>query len=246
MVHLLTFSFGLLIGSFLNVVIYRLPRQQSVVFPPSHCPKCDTNLTAGDLVPLLSWLKLKGRCRYCSGGIPIRYPLTELFTAIIFYLLSFYFTGWHLAGMLTLAAVLIAAAVIDYDHGIIPNKLVLAGLTAGCLFVILNPWLGRVSHIFGFLIGGGVLLALAVISRGGMGGGDIKLTAMIGLFLGPKLVLTAVVLAAFLGGGGGLILIASGKKGRKDAMVFGPFLAAGALISLLWGQQLLAWYFSTW
>ncbi|WP_366922508.1 prepilin peptidase [Metallumcola ferriviriculae] len=246
MTQIIVFLFGLVIGSFLNVVIYRLPLKQSIIFPASHCPNCGVHLLIRDLVPVLSWLFLQGRCRNCGTRISRRYPLIELFTALVFLILSLYFQGWQLIGLLFLAAILIAASAIDFKHGIIPNQLIIAGLVVGLADIFLNVSLTWQQQLLGFFTGGGLLLLLAVVSRGGMGGGDIKLTAVMGIFLGPKLVLVTLVLASALGAAAGVALILAGKKGRKDAIVFGPFLAVGALLALLWGETLLGWYFSTW
>lgn len=226
------------------MVIYRLPRGESVVYPPSHCPLCRARLKPADLVPLVSWLLLQGKCRYCGGRIPVRYPLVELATGMVFLILASRFYGWQLVSLQVLAAVLISAAVIDYRHGIIPNSLVLAGFVLGLGLSFFNPVLGWQQHLLGVIAGGGPLLALAVLSRGGMGGGDIKLAAVMGLFLGPRLVLLALCLGSLLAGLAGMVLLLLGKKGRKDTLVFGPFLAAGAFAAIMWGQQLVAWYLS--
>ncbi len=244
MIALFAFIFGLVIGSFLNVVIYRVPRGQSIAFPPSHCPGCDTHLKPMDLVPVFSWLFLKGRCRHCGAGISIRYPLIELFTALIFLLLSLNFWGWQLISLLILSSVLIVAAVIDYEHGIIPNKLLLTGFIIGLIIFLFRPVLPLSQHLLGVLAGGLPLLLLAALSRGGMGGGDIKLAAVMGLYLGPKLMLTALFLGSLLAGLTGIVFMLAGKKTRKDTMVFGPFLALGAVVSIFWGREILFWYLS--
>lgn len=222
MTQIIVFLFGLVIGSFLNVVIYRLPLKQSIIFPASHCPNCGVHLLIRDLVPVLSWLFLQGRCRNCGTRISRRYPLIELFTALVFLILSLYFQGWQLIGLLFLAAILIAASAIDFKHGIIPNQLIIAGLVVGLADIFLNVSLTWQQQLLGFT-GGGLLLLLAVVSRGGMGGGDIKLTAVMGIFLGPKLVLVTLVLASALGAAAGVALILAGKKGVRMLSSLAPF-----------------------
>lgn len=196
------------------------------------------------MVPVFSWLFLKGRCRHCGAGIANRYPLIELFTALIFLLLSLNFWGWQLISLFALASILITASVIDFEHGIIPNKLLLAGFIIGLVIFLFRPVLPLSQHLLGILAGGLPLLFLAALSRGGMGGGDIKLAAVMGLYLGTKLVLTALFLGSLLAGFTGIVFMLAGKKGRKDTLVFGPFLALGALVSIFWGREILFWYLS--
>ena len=241
---MLIFVLGLMVGSFLNVVIYRLPRSQSVSYPPSNCPECNTRLKPLDLLPVVSWLYLKGRCRYCSEHISTVYPATEMFTALMFLFLSFYFNGWQLVSMMVLAGILTAAAVMDYQHCIIPNRLVISGFILGVPLFFMDTGLSWKLHLLGVLAGGGPLLFLAMLTRGGMGGGDIKLAGVVGLFQGPRLVLLTLFIGSLLAGSIGIGLIMLGKKGRKDTMVFGPFLAVGAFIAIIWGGRLLNWYFS--
>lgn len=236
---------GLLVGSFLNVVIYRLPRGESIVSPPSRCPRCGTGLTVGDLVPVLSYLWLRGRCRYCGAGISPRYPAVELLTGGLFAGLYVHF-GWQplLAKHLFLAGLLVAAAFIDLEHYIIPNRLILAGLAGG---VALNLWtrdLTLFSAMLGTLVPAVFFLLLAMATRGGVGGGDIKLVAVIGLFLGWPWALLAVFLGALAGGVPALALLLTGRKKRKDPLPFGPFLALGTMAAVFAGEPLVSWYLS--
>lgn len=234
---------GLLVGSFINVLIYRLPRGESIVSPPSRCPLCGKRLSWLDLVPVLSYLALGGKCRYCGGAISPRYPVVELLTASAFTFLWFrfgltpvfvkyaFFTG-----------LLIAAAFIDVAHYIIPDKLVLAGLAGAVVLGLGARDIGVWSALAGAGAAGGALLVLALLSRGGMGGGDIKLAAVGGLHVGWPLSLEALFLAAFCGAVTGGILMALGKKGRKDPVPFAPFLALGFFVTAVWGRALLTWY----
>ncbi|MHB1125381.1 MAG: prepilin peptidase [Bacillota bacterium] len=236
---------GLVAGSFLNVCIYRLPRGESIIFPPSHCPHCEGQLGPGDLVPVVSFFLLWGKCRQCHAAISWRYPLIELFTGVAFLLVYIRLGGQPgFVGGLVLAGVLIVATFTDLEHYIIPNALVLfslvAGLLANLIFHVM-PW----SQVFwGFMAGGLPLYLVALLSRGGMGGGDIKLAAVAGIFLGWQGILTALFLAVIAAGLVGGILLLVKKKGRKDPIPFGPFIALGSLVSLLWGAEVLDWYFA--
>ncbi|OPZ74856.1 MAG: Type 4 prepilin-like proteins leader peptide-processing enzyme [Firmicutes bacterium ADurb.Bin456] len=234
---------GLVIGSFLNVCVYRLPRGESVVFTPSHCPACGLRLGAGDLVPLLSYLVLKGRCRSCGARISSRYPLVELTTGLLFAAV-FMRTGLTvlLLKQLFLVAVLIAVTFIDLEHMIIPDRIIVFSLAGGIFLNILAGDLSLLSAGLGLIAAAALLLAPALIYRGGMGGGDIKLAAVIGFFLGWPNGLLAVLLGCLLGALAGITLVLTGRRGRKDAIPFGPFLAGGALLAMFYGNQCLSWY----
>lgn len=231
--------FSLCIGSFLNVCISRLPRGQSLWFPSSHCPHCRQPLNVGELIPLVSYLWQRGHCRSCGVPISRRYPLTELATAGLFWL-AWECLGWQL-GLLRawlLAASLLVVAVVDAEHQLIPDELNLwLGWWGLCLLPLPQApsWSAALGASLG---GGGLLLALAWLSRGGMGGGDIKLLLALGPWLGwPGMALC--LFFAFAGGGlVGLCLLASGRKRRGDAVAFGPFLAAAAYGVLLGGDGL--------
>ncbi|TET42371.1 MAG: prepilin peptidase [Dehalococcoidia bacterium] len=243
---------GMLVGSFLNVCIDRLPRNESIVNPPSHCEACDHRLTIKDLVPLFSFLRLKGRCRYCQASIPQRLFWVELSTAIIF---AFLYWSYGLSlevGIMTFYACLfIVFSVVDLKHGLILNKVLYPGMVVALLIAILlpqPPWIpqlwvhGLLNFVLGGAIGFVVFLLLALISRGGIGFGDVKLAALIGLATGFPLVFLALILGAILGGIAAIILLATKKKGRKEAIPFGPFLAVAAMVTLLWGNSILNWY----
>jgi leader peptidase (prepilin peptidase) / N-methyltransferase len=239
------FLFGLVIGSFLNVVIGRLPAGRSLVYPGSACPSCGASIHWYDNVPVLSWLWLRARCRSCHAIISWRYPAVELATAILFALAAHQVgPARDLVPALLLLSALIAITFIDLDHQLIPDVITLPGIIAGAaLSVALHPerWL---DTLLGVVIGGGLFFVIIVASGGGMGGGDMKLGAMMGAFLGWKLVLLAILLGVLAGGAVAIALLTTGSKGRKDPVPFGPFLALGAVLSLLWGNDLLGWYLS--
>ncbi len=239
------FLLGLVGGSFLNVVAWRIPRRESLVKPGSHCPECGHPLGSLELIPVAGFLWLRGRCRHCGARIPPRYPLLELATATLFLLLFWKFgpTGTALF-YACLVLVLLATTCTDLMVRLIPNRILLAGLAAGlALLAVFRPesWL---DAGIGLLVGGGLSLLAAEISRGGLGYGDVKLSGVIGFFLGWPNELAALFLAVLSGAAVGLGLVLAGVKTRKDYIPFGPFLALGALIGLFWGQALIHWYLS--
>lgn len=234
---------GLIFGSFANVVIHRLPRGESVVFPGSHCPSCGQILSTGDLIPVISYLLLRGHCRYCAAEISPRYPLVEALMALLFLLV---FLQWRLSlttltGM-ALSFALLCAALIDVDCGLIPNRLTMPALGAALILATLSGSL--LSALLGGLVLGGLFLALALLSNGGLGGGDIKLAAVIGAFCGWPGALTALVLVSLIGGVYALYLLIFKGAGRKTAVRFGPILALGAFLAFNYGAQWVGWYFS--
>lgn len=239
------FIFGLIIGSFLNVCIYRLPRNISVVTPPSHCIRCGTCIQFYDLIPVISYIVLRGRCRNCDISISSRYAIVELITACLFLWCHYVIdTSTELGRVLLLTSLLVVISYIDIDHQLILDKVVIGLAGTG---VVINLWLGTVGTtdmLIAALIGGGMMLVIAVASRGGMGGGDIKFAAALGLWLGWKLTLLTLFLAFVLGGIGGIAVLAFKLKGRKDFIPFGPFIAVGAFISLLYGNEIIQWYLS--
>ncbi|ATW23992.1 prepilin peptidase [Candidatus Formimonas warabiya] len=237
------FIFGLIIGSFLNVCISRIPRGESIVFPPSRCEACGTNLKPFDLVPVASFLLLRGKCRYCGCRLSWRYPGIEVLTGVLFILLYQNFgVAKNLIPALFLISLLIIVSFIDMDHYRIPDLLIIFGLGTGIVFQILIPSIRFSDSLLGLIVGGGILFTLALVSRGGMGGGDIKLGGLIGFFLGWRFILLSLFLAALLASIIGLALMLVKKKSRKDPIPFGPFLSLGAIISVLWGNDLILWY----
>jgi len=239
-------AFGLAVGSFLNVLIWRLPLGLSPVAPHSYCPSCERRLEWFELVPVVSYLVLGGRCRTCRAPISPVYPLVELGTGALFGA-SVLTWGWSLQSLSValFGCLLIVGGVIDARHRLIPDRVTLPGLALGLVISTMNPAVGLLSALLGVLVGGGFLLAVAVATGGGMGGGDIKLGAVMGAFLGWQCLLVALLLG-FLGGAavGGALLLA-GRKKRRDLMAFGPFLAAGALVAAFWGATLINWYITT-
>ena len=247
----LTFTviLGLCVGSFLNVVIARLPAGRSIVYPGSSCPRCGKSIAWYDNLPVLSYALLRGRCRNCRNSISWRYPAVEIASGILFALAYLRFeSGFGLASALVLLAGLVAITAIDLDHQIIPDVLSVPGIALGLLFSVAPGGIGWADSLLGVLVGGGVFVVIIVastlvIGQAGMGVGDIKLGAMLGAFLGWKLALLSILLSMLLGGPLAGTLLATGRKGRKDPIPFGPLLALGGLISLFWGDAVLAWYF---
>jgi leader peptidase (prepilin peptidase)/N-methyltransferase len=238
---------GLMIGSFLNVCIYRLPRRESVVWPASHCTTCNRTLAWYENVPIFSWLVLRGRCRGCGSRISLLYPLVELTTAALFV------GGVLVYGMspllfvrLAFGCALIVLFVIDLQHQILPNVITLPGIVAGFAASLFLPP-GWLSSLIGIAAGGGILFAIAEAYyrlRGieGLGMGDVKMLAMIGAVLGWPLMLLTLVFASFAGSVVGVGLMASGRGGMQAALPFGTFLALGALVASVAGDPILAWY----
>ncbi len=236
---------GLLIGSFLNVVIARVPERRSLWSPGSACPGCGAAIAWYDNVPILSFLALRGRCRACATPIPWRYPLVEGITAALFGSAAYRFGPTPDAVVAAaLLAVLVALTTIDLEHQILPDLITLPGILAGALANLATsrvPWL---ESLIGIVVGGGVFVVIILVSGGGMGGGDMKLGAMLGAFLGWKVVLLSIFVAVALGAGMALVLMASGVRGRKDPIPFGPFLALGGAAGLFWGERVVRWYLS--
>ncbi|MDO8957069.1 MAG: prepilin peptidase [Deltaproteobacteria bacterium] len=242
------FFIGCCVGSFLNVCIYRVPRGLSIVSPRSFCPVCQAPIRAYDNIPLLSYLLLRGKCRNCQGEIFWRYPLVEALTGGITLALFFKF-GFSLSffSFLAFSAALIVITFIDLDHRIIPDVISLPGIAIGFLLAILGTSITVKESLIGILAGGGSLFVVAFVyetltKREGMGGGDVKLLAMIGAWLGWKSVLFSLFFASLSGTfiGGATMLIR--KEGRHYAIPFGPFLALSALAYIFFGPQLIDWY----
>ncbi|HKN87243.1 MAG TPA: A24 family peptidase [Nitrospiraceae bacterium] len=239
---------GLLIGSFLNVVIHRLPRKQSLIWPGSHCPACSASIGPWDNIPLLSYLVLRGCCRSCGIHITRRYPTVEAVNGLAYGLIVWYFgLGYQAVIYAAFFSALLVVSYIDLDYQIIPDAITLPGIALGVLAAVFALPLGLLDSLLGLLLGGGVLFGLAWISpylfgKEGMGGGDIKLLAMIGAFLGWKPVLLTMLIGAILGAIVGVALIVLKVLRRDQYLPFGPFLAFGAIISMFFHQELFAWY----
>ena len=243
---MLTFALiGLSVGSFLNLCIDRLPLGQSIINPPSHCPGCQRKIAAIDLVPVFNYLWLRGRCRYCRASIPIRLPIIELITGLIFAFLYWHFgfeQNFELSLSIVYASWLIVIFFIDLEHQLILNKVVYPGIVVAFAFSFLWPDLGVVDALIGGGIGMGMILLPYIIYPKGMGEGDIKLALMIGLMTGYPEVFVAILLAIIGGGLVSSLLLVSGLRKRTEAIPFGPFLAAGAMVTLLWGEAIFDWY----
>jgi len=238
---------GLIVGSFLNVCIYRLPRRESLVWPASRCTSCERPLAWYENVPIVSWLVLGGRCRTCRAPISAAYPIVEAITSVVFVGAALvYGLSWLLVVRLVFASALVVLFVIDLRHRILPNAITLPGMAAGFMasWFLAPGWL---SSLIGIAAGGGILLAIAegyyrVRGQEGLGMGDVKMLAMIGAFLGWPLMVLTLVLASFAGSIVGVSLIASGRGSLQAALPFGTFLALGALVAAVAGDGILAWY----
>lgn len=236
-------TLGLLIGSFLNVCIYRIPRGESITFPPSHCPTCSTNLRPIDLIPVISFVWTKGKCRYCSEKISIRYPLVEILNALIYLILYLKFSiSILLIKYSILTSILIVVSFIDYDYQIIPDEIVIFGMIFSFIIHVVHNFKGDIlSGLVGLLIGGGLFLIIALVTNA-MGGGDIKLMGMLGFSLGYKYILLIALLSFIIGAVISLILIFLKIKSRKDFIPFGPFIAISSLVTIYCGDEIISWY----
>lgn len=262
---------GLAIGSFLNVCIYRLPRHESIIFPRSHCPRCGNAVRPYDNVPVLSFLWLSGKCRFCRQPISLQYPLVELLAALAFYASAaeWGFTPPAFVNSVFLSVILILVFT-DYHHQILPNVLTLPGVAAGIVLSPLQakgffddpvshglaslvssahtdtvlPWIGSV---FGALVGGGILLLIGIAyqalrKRQGLGMGDMKMMAMVGAFAGWRLALLTIFIGSLLGSIAGILLVLFGGRTLQSKLAFGTFLGAASAITLFFGPAILQWY----
>lgn len=237
------FLTGLAVGSFLNVCIYRMPRGESIVFPRSHCPSCKTQIRAGDNIPVISYLLLSAKCRHCRNTISPIYPIVEILTGVLLAGVYYKFgLAWQTLIFSIVIPALVVVTMIDLQHKIIPDKITLPGIVFG--LAAGTYLIGFMNSLTGCFVGGGLLYSIAVLSRGGMGGGDIKFMAAAGALLGWEKALMVIFLGAFLGSCVGLPLILMKKKSRKSQIPFGPFLAAGTLIAIFSGNELIRFYIS--
>jgi len=256
--YIATFLVGLCFGSFANVVAYRLPLGKSIIHPPSSCPSCSRRLGGMDLIPVLSWVLLLARCRYCGAKIPLSYPLAELVCGLLFLGMSYFFVSLSYIPLAFLAFVLLTVTLTDINTRTIPDGLLIAGAIAGVLWIGLSvvfpahflqapSWR---SALFGVLTGGIPLIILDRVSlylfnKDGFGFGDVKLMAMIGIFLGWRLVLVAFFVAFVSAGIIASLLLFLNKVKRGDYIAFGPYLCAGSLFSLWFGDEIIVMlYFS--
>lgn len=239
----LFFIYGLVFGSFFNVVGLRVPKGESIVRPPSHCTVCDRNLTVKDLVPVFSYVFLKGKCRGCGTKIHWVYPVMELATGLLF-AFAYYQLGFALELVVALLfiSLLVIITVSDIAYMLIPDKILLfflIPLIVLRVFEPLSPWW---DSIVGAVVGFGVLFLIAIVSKGGMGGGDIKLFFVIGLVLGWVPTLLTLFLASIIGTVIGVISLRRTKQGRKTPIPFGPSIAIAAIIAYFYGESLVDWY----
>jgi len=238
-----SFAAGACVGSFLNVVIHRLPRDESIVSPGSRCPACGRAIRPWENIPILGFLLLRGRCAGCGGAISWRYPLVELMTAGAYAAVASQTpAGWTLLRDLLFLSLLIPIVFIDIDHRIIPDELSLGGTAAGLLlgFAPGGDWK---SSVAGALVGGGILYGTAFLyekarNAEGMGGGDVKLLAMIGSFLGWRGALVSIFLGSLFGVAGGIVAMRKGREGLKTAIPFGPYLCVAGLVARYFGEVL--------
>jgi leader peptidase (prepilin peptidase)/N-methyltransferase len=246
----IAFILGLCIGSFLNVCIYRIPASKSIVSPGSTCMSCNQPIRFYDNIPVISYLLLRGRCRYCKTPFSLRYPLIELLSGL-FALGVFLRWGLSLESLIYYGfiAVLVVITFIDIDHYIIPDVISLPGIPVGVIASFFLPEMTFKASILGLLMGGGILFAVAwayehIAHKEGMGGGDIKLLAMIGAFIGWKGVLVTLFTGSIVGTlAGGVVMIYT-RSSLKLKIPFGPFLAIGAMMHIFFGQELLNWYWN--
>jgi len=254
--YILIFTFGLTVGSFLNVCIYRIPRGLSIIIPSSRCPSCLIPLKPWDNIPVLSFLLLRGRCRYCKARISLRYPLVEFLNAILYLIVFWRFGfGLHVFVYFVLSSSLIVITFIDLDFQIIPDRITLAGIPLGFLagsFLLPDPFarsslLGIKESFIGMVSGFAIfylvaLVGSAIFKKEALGGGDIKMMTMIGATMGWKTVILTTFLGSLAGSIFGITLMALKGKNMTTKLAFGPFLALGAIITLFFGQEIFFWY----
>lgn len=246
MIAFLIFILGLLIGSFLNVCIYRIPRGESISYPPSHCTGCGTRIKPYDLFPLISYIFLKGKCRNCGEKISIRYPFIELLAGLLFLALYImYGISFELLKYIFFISFIIVIGFIDFETTDVYFKTTLSGSIIGIILIIAGKFLGYGlwEYIYGALLGGGIISLIILITRG-MGWGDAEICFLCGLFLGLRLTLLMLFISFIFGGVFGAVLLILEKKSRKDYIPFGPFITLGALFCIYFGNEILAWYIS--
>ncbi|GFN35468.1 prepilin peptidase [Tepidimicrobium xylanilyticum] len=242
------FVSGIIIGSFLNVCVHRIPKQESIIFPRSYCPKCEIPLKWYNLIPILSFLLQRGRCKYCGKRISLRYPIVELLNGII-YLIIFLHYGLSLnfifyAYLFSLFGIII---FIDLENLLIPNILVLLVLLGSIIFSILNllfynSTLNLINSLMGLGVGLLIFLIIFFASKGEIGGGDVKLIGVLGFILGIPRIILSILLSFLIGGIVSIILLCFKIKGRKDCIPFAPSLILGFIITLFWGDRIINWY----
>ena len=241
--YVVAFVLGSITASFANVCIHRLPLRQSIVYPASRCTSCQHPLRPRHNLPLVSFIALRGRCAFCQERIAWRYPIVEGLGGLL-YLMGYHQLGLsvHAFAYALLVTALLIVSCIDLAHLIIPDTVTLPGIGLGLAIGFLPSSIGFANAVAGACLGGGIFLLIMLLYPAGMGGGDVKLIAMIGAFVGWQAVLVTIILSAFCGAVSGSTLILLRLRGRRDPVPFGPFLAVGGIAAMLWGEALLAWY----
>ncbi len=244
-----SFIFGLALGSFLNVCIYRIPLKESVISPPSKCPQCGKRIKFYDNIPLLSFILLSGKCRYCNNPISWRYPIIETITGLLSIALFIrYGLSFQYFILLFFAMALVTISFIDLDHQIIPNIISLPGILAGLVVSIVFEHVLWLDSFIGIIVGGGALYLIGwgyefITGKEGIGGGDVKLLAMIGAWLGWRPLALIVLMSSLVGIIIGSVFLLMSGKGLRSRIPFGPFLSIGSLLYLFFGRELTSWYF---
>lgn len=258
---ILVFIIGLIVGSFLNVCIYRMPREESLVKPGSHCPKCDEEIPWFDNIPLLSYILLKGRCRFCKERISFRYFIVELLTAVLFVIILKHFglkNYYRYLAYIIFVSLLVVTTFVDIQHRIIPDEISIGGAVVGFILNVVNGYkpANILDSFLGIIVGGGIIYLTGLLfdlvyfkllkkppiqgETSSMGGGDVKLLAMIGAFLGWKKAILTFFIAPFFGAAAGIINLAT----KKDHTIpYGPFLSLAALISVFWADKIIRFFF---
>jgi len=243
--YILVIIIGMIIGSFLNVCTFRVPNEESISYPPSHCSNCNHRLMPLDLIPIFSFIFLRGRCRYCKEKISFQYPIVEALNCI-FYVIIFFEYGVSIATLkyFVLISLLIVISFIDYKTQYVYQSNIIFGLICGIIFMLINFMLyksGILDSIMGSIIGFLIIKTIVVITKG-MGDGDAEIALVCGLFLGVKGILIGLFLSVIIGGASGVLIIILKLKNLKDKIAFGPFIAVGTFISMIWTKEILEWY----
>ncbi len=240
---LLVCVYGILIGSFLNVLIVRIPKSEDFVKTRSHCISCNYTLKWYDLVPVFSYLALGGKCRKCGRKISIRYPLVEIINGLMYAFIYYRFglTSYGIVACIMFSTLLVIS-LIDLDEMIIPNKLVIFILIVASIYTIIDK--NYLDHIIGFFLVSSILLFIVVVTKGAMGMGDVKLMAVSGLLLGAYNIFLALIVASVVGSIVSITLLALKKINRKNKVPFGPFLSFGIMVAIVFGEQIINWYFN--
>jgi len=243
--YILVIIIGMIIGSFLNVCTFRVPNEESISYPPSHCSNCNHRLMPLDLIPIFSFIFLSGRCRYCKEKISFQYPIVEALNCI-FYVIIFFEYGVSIATLkyFVLISLLIVISFIDYKTQYVYQSNIIFGLICGIIFMLINFMLyksGILDSIMGSIIGFLIIKTIVVITKG-MGDGDAEIALVCGLFLGVKGILIGLFLSVIIGGASGVLIIILKLKNLKDKIAFGPFIAVGTFISMIWTKEILEWY----